>query len=144
MKYTTEVEIHAPLEKVASLLGDHEQMKKWVKELDSFKLLDGRPRHEGAKTLLNVKGSHEMQVTETILKTEFPFRFTAKYEVDGVSFIADNLLQQSTTALTRYTLNHYFKFNGLLKVAMAFMKPAFVKRSKQMMNDFKKLAETNA
>lgn len=141
MKYTTEIEIKAPLEKVAAMLGDHEQMLKWIKEVESYQPISGTPRQEGAKTLLHVNAGKQMEVTETITKVNFPYRFTAHYEMPDGSLVIDNMLQASTPALTRYVLNHYFKFNGTMKVVTALLKPAFVKHSERMMKDFKELAE---
>ena len=141
MKYTTEIEIKAPIEKVATLLGDHSQMKYWIKQLQSYEPISGEPHEEGTKTRMTINAGREMEIIETITKIEFPYRITAHYEMEGGSFIADSMLQASTEKLTRYTLNHYFKFNGVLKIATALLKPAFIKHSERIMIDFKNLAE---
>lgn len=141
MKYTTEIEINAPIAKIAALLGDHEQMNKWMKELERYEPVSGHPRHEGAKTRMLLNVGRGMEVTETIVKAEPPHRFTARYEMEGGSLLADSMLQETTPNLTRYSLSHYFKFEGMLKIATALMKPAFIKHSEQMMKDFKMLAE---
>ena len=141
MKYTTEIEIHAPIEKVAALLGDHEQMKKWLPELQSYKPISGKPREVGTKTELEINKGGQMQITETILEIDFPYRFAVHYETAGVSLIIDNQLQRSTPMLTRYILSHHFKFSGVLKIATALMKAAFVTHSEQIMKNFKAVAE---
>ena len=90
MKYTTEIEIYAPIEKVAALLADHSQMKYWIKELQSYEPISGVPQQEGTKTRMKIKAGKEIELTETITKVEFPHRFTARYEMNGGSLIADS------------------------------------------------------
>jgi carbon monoxide dehydrogenase subunit G len=143
MKYTTEIKINAPVEKIAELLGDHEQMKKWLKELESFENIEGKPKEEGTKTKLNVNVAGGMEVTETVMVAQFPNRFATHYEMQGGTFVADSKLEPMGEETTRYILEHKFEFSGPLKLITSMLKPAFIRHSERIMSEFKTLAESS-
>lgn len=141
MNYTLSVDIKAPIEKVASLLSDHEKMPLWMTDVTGYEYISGKPRHVGAKTRLNVNAPGVTEIIETILKVEFPKRFTTYYEVASGDFTADSKLEALGPDKTRYTLNHEFHFKGLMKLGSGLMKPAFVKHSEKLMQNFKRMVE---
>jgi carbon monoxide dehydrogenase subunit G len=141
MQYTTEIEINAPVEKIAGLLGDHEQMKKWLRELKSYQPIEGEPKQEGSKTLLTINVAGGMEVTETIIAVEYPNHFATHYEMQGGTFIADSKLEATGEQTTKYILEHKFEFTGPLKLVSGLLKPSFIKHSERVMNDFRELAE---
>lgn len=141
MKYTTEITVNAPIDKVAELLGDHAKLKYWMKELRTYETVSGKPREVGAKTKLYLAIGPGVDATETILEVDFPRRFKARYEMGQGSLVVVSQLTEMGKGTTKYTLDHQFEFKGMLKVGAALMKPAFIKHSERMMQDFKALAE---
>lgn len=141
MNYTLSVDIMAPIEKVATLLSDHEKMHLWMTDMTGYEPISGKPRHVGAKTRLKISAPGIKEIIETILKVDFPKQFTTYYEVSSGDFTADSKLEALGENKTRYTLNHEFHFKGLLKLTAGLMKPAFVKHSETLLLNFKKLAE---
>jgi hypothetical protein len=116
-------------------------MKIWLKELNSYQPITGEPRQEGTKTRLLVNVGGGMEVTETVLTVDFPNRFSTHYEMQGGTFVADSKLEHVDEKNTRYVLEHHFQFTGPLKMVTALLKPAFIAHSKQIMENFKALAE---
>ena len=55
MKYTTEIEIEKPIEKVIELFDNPDNLKKWMEGLQSFEHLSGTPGQPGAKSRLFFK-----------------------------------------------------------------------------------------
>lgn len=142
MKYTTEVKIDAPIEKVAELIGDHQKMKYWIKELTSYAAVSGTPRQEGAKTKLRLNLGGGVDVLETLLKVDFPRRFITKYELPQGSLTVTISFETDGKGTT-YNIDHAFEFKGMLKIGTALVKPAFIKHSERMMEDFKKMVEND-
>jgi uncharacterized protein YndB with AHSA1/START domain len=141
MEYTTEIEINAPVTKVAGLLGNHEQMTKWMKEVKSFKALSGKPRHAGSKTLLRMHVGKEVDVVETIVEAELPDRIVTEYEMEYGKLVVESKLRSAGKGAAVLTMGHRFELKGMLKLAAAVMKPVFIKHSQNMMESFKAVAE---
>ncbi|HLP19587.1 MAG TPA: SRPBCC family protein [Chitinophagales bacterium] len=140
MKYTTEIKINAPIEKVAELIGDHNMMKNWMKELITHETVSGTPRKEGAKTKLRLNLGGGVDVLETLIKIDFPNFFVTKYELPQGSLTVVITFEKDGKG-TIYKLDHSFEFKGMLKIGTALMKPGFIKHSERMMQDFKKMVE---
>jgi hypothetical protein len=85
MKYTTEVEINQPVQKVVELFDNPDNMKEWMEGLQSFETISGTPGHEGSKAKFIYKmGKREIEMIETITKRNLPKEFTGTYEAKGV------------------------------------------------------------
>ena len=67
MKYTLEIDIHLPREKVIELFDNPDNMKHWQPGLLSFEPLSGTPGTVGAKSQLKyLMGKREIEMVETI------------------------------------------------------------------------------
>ncbi len=141
MKYSLTIEINAPREKVADMLADQGQKKKWLKELMNIKHVKGAPKEVGAVAMLQLNVPGMEQIKETIELVDFPNRFVTVYEMKQATFIADSNLEAISAGLTRYTLHHEFDFKGMLKLATALMKPAFIRHSEKILAQIKNVAE---
>jgi hypothetical protein len=142
MIYSLSIEINGHIETIAGLLGDHEAMMKWMPELAGYELLSGKPRHVGAKTKLLINAPGMGGIIETVQAIDFPKHFKTYYEMEQGSFTADSNLMVLNAGKTLYTLNHEFKFKGMLKLATAVMKPAFINHSQKLLQNFKAVAES--
>ena len=142
MKYTTEIEINQPVNKVVELFDNPDNMKEWMEGLQSFETISGTPGEEGAKAKLKYKmGKREIEMIETITKRNLPDEFTGTYEAKGVFNIVKNRFIPIGDNKTKYVTEQEFQFSGFMKMMGMFMPGAFKKQSLKYMNAFKEFAE---
>ncbi len=142
MKYTCEVIINKPVEKVIELFDNPDNMKLWMEGLQHFEHISGTPGEAGAKSRLDFKmGKREITMTETITIHNLPEEFTATYEAKGVYNVVRNSLISISENSTKYTSENYFKFKGIMKLFGLLMPGAFKKQSMKYLIDFKNFAE---
>lgn len=81
MKYTNEVIINAPVNRVIELFDNADNMKEWQPGLVSFEHLSGTPGQVGAKSKLKYKmGNREIEMIETITVKNLPEEFSGTVE----------------------------------------------------------------
>ena len=142
MKYSTEITIDLPRERVIELFDSFDNLVKWQPGLKSYEHLSGTPGEPGAKTrLLYDENGRDLEMIETVLRREMPDEFTGTYEAKGVWNWTSNRFFEDGADQTRWVLETEFKFSGLMKVMALFMRGAFPKRTLQSMNMFKTFAE---
>ncbi len=143
MKYSLEIEVNQPLEKVIALLDDPENMKHWQPGLVSYEVLSDEPRKEGAQMKLHYKmGKREIEMVETITAYDLPKGMSATYETNGVVSIQKNLFHAIDENRTQWVSDNEFVFNNfMMKLMGTFMPGAFKKQSKVYLEAFKKFAE---
>ncbi|MGM0479732.1 MAG: SRPBCC family protein [Bacteroidota bacterium] len=142
MKYTVEVEIDKPLQKVVEVFRNTENYYDWMQGLEKIEQLSGTPGSEGAETLLHFKmGKRRMQMKETVLRANLPDSYLVSYDVKGVYNEVDNKFESIDNNRTLYTTANYFRFSGLMKLFSLFGKKSFTKQSLKYANDFKKFVE---
>ncbi len=145
MRYTSEIVIKQPLEKVIELFDNADNMKEWQPGLISFKTIEGTPGQPGAKAELRYQmGKRTIEMVETIMVRNFPKEFTGTYETKGVYNIVRNYFEAIDESQTKYICEHEFKFSGFMKVIAFFMPLAFKKQSMQYLEQFKEFAERAA
>lgn len=143
MKYSHEVEINKPLEKVIRLFDNPDNLYLWMKGLQKFEHLSGNPGEPGAISRLTFKmGNREMVMTETITSKQLPQEFSGIYEAKGVFNIVTNSFEKISPEKTRYRTENEFQFKGFMKIIAFLMPGAFRKQSLKYMEDFKKFAES--
>ncbi|NNF19370.1 MAG: SRPBCC family protein [Flavobacteriaceae bacterium] len=143
MKYTTEIVIDLPREKVIGIMDNTDNLKHWQKGLISANAISGEPGKEGSKMELHYKmGKRELVLIETILTRDFPEAFHATYDTKGVHNFQKNYFKEEGDNQTRWISETKFEFSGFFMKLMAFLMPgAFKKQSLQYMRDFKAFAE---
>jgi carbon monoxide dehydrogenase subunit G len=109
MKYSSEIEINQPIDKVIELFDDPKNMDKWMEGLQSFEHLSGTPGQPGAKSRLKFKiGKREMEMVETVTVRNLPEEFTGTYETKGGLNIVKNKFVKLSDAKTRYITEQEF------------------------------------
>ncbi len=142
MKFTTEIEINQPIERVIDLFDNAENMDKWMDGLQSFEHLSGTPGQVGAKAKLRFKmGKREIEMIETVTVRNLPHEFSGTYEADGVFNIVKNKFIKLSDTKTMYITENEFQFKGFMKIIAFLMPGAFKKQSIKLLNDFKRFAE---
>lgn len=142
MKYTCEIDIHLPLEKVVELFNDPENMKEWQPGLISMEHLSGTPGQPGAKSRLRYQmGKRQIEMIETITARKFPDEFSGTYEAKGVFNRQHNYFKRIGAQQTRWVSDCEFQFSGFMKIIAFFMPAAFKKQSMEYLEQFKAFAE---
>jgi hypothetical protein len=142
MKYTTEVEINLPRDRVIQLFDNTENLKKWQEGLQNFEHIEGEAGQEGAKSKLKYKMSkREIEMVETITKRNLPDEFISTYETKGVWNEVKNFFTEEGDDKTKWRLDTEFKGSGFMKILMFFSPGMFKKQTLKSMNDFKAFAE---
>lgn len=145
MKYSNEIEINLPLDKVIELFENPDNMKHWQPGLQSFEHISGTPGQLGAKSRLKYKmGKREIEMIETITKQNLPDEFTATYEAKGVYNLLVNKFIPVSENKTKWVSETEFKFSGLMKLIGFLMPGIFKKQSQKYLDDFKTFAEKQA
>jgi uncharacterized membrane protein len=143
MKYTLEVTVNLPLDRVIELFDSAENLPKWQPGLQSFEPLSGAPGQPGAKSsLLYDENGRKIEMVETIIKRDFPDEFSALYEAKGVKNWTVNHFYSDGTDKTRWVMDNEFKFSGLMALMGIFMRGSFPKETLKQMNQFKAFAES--
>ena len=143
MKYSVEVEINKPVDEVISLFDNQDNLKKWMKGLQSFETISGTPGQPGAISKLQFKmGKREIEMTETITIRNLPIELSGTYEAKGVFNIVKNRFEPISGNRTKYITDQEFRFTGFMKLMGFLMPGAFKKQSLQYLEDFKNFAES--
>lgn len=144
MKYTSEIEINKPVDKVIKLFDNVDNLGKWMKGLQSFEPLTGNSGQVGAKSRLKFKmGKREIEMVETITVRNLPHEFSGTYEAKGVYNIVKNRIIKLDENRTRYITEQEFQFSGFMKVIGLLMPGAFKKQSMEYLTDFKDFVESS-
>ena len=142
MKFSQEITINLPREKVVELFDNPDNMQHWQKGLITFKHLSGIPGKVGAQSLLKYRmGKREIEMTETITKRNLPDEFSGVYEAKGVWNEVRNFFIPISEDQTLWRTENNFKFRGAMKLMAAIMPKAFKKQSYEFMENFKSFAE---
>jgi uncharacterized membrane protein len=142
MKYSEQIEINLPIQKVIELFDNPDNLKKWQPELLSLESLTGIPGEEGSTTKLKYKvGRRKIWMTETITDKKLPNERTEIYETRGVYNVVKNRFIPAAGDKTVLVSEQEFEFKGIKKL-VAIMKPDnFIKETRQRLLNFKEFAE---
>jgi uncharacterized membrane protein len=142
MKYTTEIVIEKPIERVMELFKNAENLKHWQRGLKSTKLLKGESGKEDAKRKLeiNLEG-RQITMIETITRCDLPHHWHARYTSSGLESIQQNYFEARSDDKTYWQTTSEFKFSGFMTIVGRVLPGIFKRRSKTVMEDFKNFAE---
>ena len=142
MKYTLEIEINLPRDKVVKLFDNPDNMKHWQPGFINYQHLSGKPGQAGSKTKLRYNmGKREIEMIEKINLRKLPELFAATYEANGVWNNMRNIFSESESGKTIWTSHAEFRFSGFMKIIAPFMQKSFKKKSFRYMKLFKEFAE---
>lgn len=144
MKYSCQIDIHLPRERVIMLFDDLANLKRWQPTLRSVEPLGGVPGQVGTQMRLRYKeGQREIVLVETITVRALPERFAGTYTMDGVHNTVDNTFDVIAADQTRWTCTSEFKFDSVWMRLMGAVAPGlFRKQTLKFMEQFKAFAES--
>ena len=144
MKYSSEISISLPREKVIELFDNPENLKHWQPGLISYEHIEGDYGKAGSKMLLKYKmGKREIEMIETITVRNLPDEFSGTYEAKGVWNKVKNTFTEPQAGTTIWTSENEFKFKGFMKLMAMVMPGAFKKQSYKYLKQFKEYAENS-
>lgn len=143
MKYTIEIIINEPREKVIEKLDNAENLKHWQEGLVDYEQISGNPGAEGSKMKLIYKmGKRDMVLTETILQNKLPEKLLATYETKGVYNIQESYFKEIDDKTTKWISKNEFQFSSFGMKLMGWIMPgAFKKQTKKYLTHFKNFVE---
>ena len=142
MKYTSEVTIELPRDRVIELFDSTENLYKWQVGLKSFKAISGEPGKEGAMSEMVFEGRKgDLAMTETITRRNLPDEFHTVYKARGVYNEMYNYFLESDNGKTTWRTTSIFRFRGLMALMAPFMKSAFMNNTLMSLERFKAFAE---
>lgn len=142
MKYTLEIEINQPINKVITLFNDEDNLFKWMSGLQSIEHLQGEPGKKGSTTKMIFKeGKRNIEMIETIITNNLPEELIASYEAKGVYNLAKIAFIPISETKTKYLSEQEFQLKGFMKIFGWIMPAAFKKQSLKYLNMFKEFAE---
>ena len=142
LKYTTEVTINLPRNRVIELFDSTENMSKWQEGLISIEPISGEPGQEGTRSKMVYKGRKgKLEMTEIITKRNLPEEFHGIYRARGVYNEVYNYFTEPEENRTLWRMENIFKFRGLMFLMAPFMKTAFTNNTLLNMERFKSFVE---
>lgn len=142
MKYTTEITINLPRERVIELFDDPTNLVKWQPGLKSFEAVSGTPGQPGAKSkLVYDMNGRVVEMIETITSRNLPNEFSGTYEAKGVWNVMQNFFYDEGQT-TRWVTETEFKFSGFMALIGLLMPGSFTKETLKSMEQFKAFAES--
>ncbi|MCY4465022.1 MAG: SRPBCC family protein [Chloroflexi bacterium] len=142
MRYTEEIIINLPRERVIELFDSFENLKQWQEGLVEIEHLSGEPGTPGAQTrLLYDMGKRKLEMIETITTRNMPDEFSGAYDAKGVYNIVRNTFHPQGET-TRWNMDCEFQFRGFMRIMAFFMRQrTFRKQTRKGMESFKIFAE---
>jgi carbon monoxide dehydrogenase subunit G len=143
MKYTFDIEIDAPLEKVAKLAGDPTKRTEWMDGIESYEKLEGQPGTEDSKSKMVFKvGNMKMAMVGTVVENKLPESFTESIDASNVTTTVVSRFEATSPSKTKYISEQEFNFKGLFNKLVGFLlQNEFKKQTRRHMEGFKQLAE---
>jgi uncharacterized membrane protein len=143
VKYSSELDIELPRQRVIELFDDPENLPKWQPGLESFELVDGVAGQPGARSrLVYDMYGRRVEMFETIVRRNLPDEFSATFEGEGVKNWISNRFYEDGPDRTRWVMENEFKFSGIMALMSVFMRGAFSRQTLEDMARFKEYAES--
>lgn len=142
MKFQVEVEIDRNVNEVVEIFSNAENVKKWLKGLQSTELISGILGEPGAKSkVVFMAGGTKMILTETIRTKNLPEEYVITYEGAGYISWSKNQFIGLSEDRTKLLASQEVEFHGLLKLAGPMIAGTIKKQLQENMSSFKKFAE---
>jgi hypothetical protein len=142
MKYSTEILIRLPRNKVIELFQNTDHLQKWQPGLKGFEPVDGTPGEEGAQSkLVYASRKGDLIMTETIIKKQLPESIDMVYRSQGVYNRVENRFTEQESGVTLWQSENYFRFRGIMMMMAPFLKRAFIHNTLLNMDRFKLFVE---
>lgn len=143
MKFTCQIDIDLPRNRVIELFDNPDNMKKWQDGLLSFEHLEGEPGQAGARSkLVYQNGKKTFDLYEHITVRNLPDEFSGYYDHVAMRNTMTNRFEELDANSTRWISELHYTFKTpMWRFFSKFMKGMFRKQTQKYLNNFKKFAE---
>ena len=143
MKYTREVVIELPRDRVIELFDNPRNLSKWQEGLKKFEHISGSMGQPGAKSrLVYEHRGRQVEMIETITCRNLPDEFSGTYETEGVWNLMNNRFVEEGSERTRWIAESDFRFSSMkMRLMSIVMRPMFSRQTMKTLRDFKTFAE---
>ena len=142
IKYTEEIEINSNIDTVIALFDNPYNMKEYMDETESYKLISGELREVGSKAeIVVLMGENKVIMIEEIITNNLPEEKKVTYRADGVYNIVTNRFVKVSETQTKFINEQEFEFKGYMKIMGFFMPSAFKQQSRVYLQNFKEFVE---
>jgi carbon monoxide dehydrogenase subunit G len=144
MRFTSEVIIDRPRQRVIELMTDPAHMSQWQPGIQSIEFLSGVKDQVGARSrvVFEMHGIR-LEMIETVVRRNPPELFASAFEARGVKNSVENRFYEDGPAKTRWVMDNSFGFSGLMSVVGGFIQDILSKQIRESMYRFKVFAEHN-
>ena len=127
MLYTTEIIVKVPLDVFVKKMDNIDNMKHWQRGLLSTEHISGNPGELGSKIKLTYQfDKRQMEIIETITKSNFPREFHATYTSKGMNNLQKNYFTETDEGFTKWTsINEFIPLNFSMRVMLFLMPSSF-------------------
>ena len=142
MKYTTNIILELPRNKVIQLFEDSSLLEYWQRGLKSTKLIKGKDGEVSSKRKLKIElEGQKITMFETIIDKKLPDYWHGLYTGKGFKSTQKNYFTMVDKNKTHWKCESEFKFSGFMILVSKVLPDIFKKRSNLVMKDFKNFAE---
>lgn len=142
MKYTTDISIKLPREKVIKLFDNPDNLSKWQLGLKSYTQMEGKAGQEGSSSKIIYTGrKSDLVIIEEVKRRNFPELYSVSYKSKGVYNEIINHFSEPEPGHTIWKIVNEFRFRGMMALMAPFMKTAFTSNTVLNMERFKAFAE---
>lgn len=152
MKFAISMDIALPRARVVQLLSDPADRPKWLRGLVLHEPVRGADGQVGTESkIVFGSGQKTMECTETITRREPAnlhgisadrvVHFEREIVADGMWNAAREQLTEAGPETTVWVSENEYRFNGPMRLMAPLMRGAFIKQTRQHMQDFKAFAE---
>jgi hypothetical protein len=143
MKSAVELEIEAPLEKVAALLADPGNMTKWMEDLERVEPLSGEPGMPGSTfRMVGKAGGQQRDFVVTVTGRTLPNRLGLKLQSPSVDVAIADTFTALSACRTKLVSEEVFRFHGLFNTIFGLLAQSTIrKHHRRHIESFKRFAE---
>jgi uncharacterized membrane protein len=142
MKFTSQVAIDRPRQRVLELMTDTNNLAQWQQGVRSIELLSGSRDQVGARSrvVFEMRGVR-LEMIETVVQYRPPDLFASTFEARGVKNLVENRFYEDGVGRTRWMMDYTFEFKGMMSVLSVFIHDTMTKQTLASMSHFKMFAE---
>ncbi len=144
MKFSCTVIIEKPINQVAELFINPDNLKEYQDGFLRKELVSGTPAQVGTiSKMFYLQGKREIEITETVTSNNLPHEFSGFYHHIHMDNTMTNRFISLSENRTQYDAEiEYTVLRGLMVKAMAFLFPSmFKKQVQKWLDQFKVFAE---
>jgi hypothetical protein len=143
MKSIVELEIEAPLEKVAGLLADPANMTKWMDDLERVEPVSGEPGMPGSTfRMIGKAGGPQSNFVVTVTARTLPEILGWKLQSPSVDVAIADTFTALSARRTKLVSEEVFRFHSVFNTLFGFLALSTIrKHHRRHIQSFKRFAE---